>query len=224
MSRLPRITQKIFGSSAGASQIGQIGSFAGGTPSYTTNLTTIQALGNFLTGMFGIVDAVNAPCIEDLNGLFFLITSQLAEIYQDGIPVWDGGTTYYTGSVVQSSGVFYVSLTNANLNNSVTDPTNWYVFRGGNFRTVTTSTNLLISDQLVRSDSSSGALVHTLPLISTTPLGCLITVKDVGSGVCGTTVQGNTSDLIDGTNLWVNTLNQYNSAVFYNNGTTWDVL
>jgi hypothetical protein len=126
MARLSRVTQNIFGSTAGFDQIAQFGSLAAGTPTFTTNLATIQSLSNYLVGWFNAVVGGNSPAIEDMNALFYLITSQLAYILQAGIPEWDAGTTYYTGDIVQSGGTTYVSLSNTNLNNAVTVTTSWF--------------------------------------------------------------------------------------------------
>jgi hypothetical protein len=44
------------------------------------------------------------------------------------VPVWDAGTTYAIGDIVEASGVFYRSLTAGNLNNAPAgDLTNWEV-------------------------------------------------------------------------------------------------
>ena len=126
MAKLTRFTQKVFGSNAGLNQIAQFGSLANGTPTFTTNPGTIQSLAIFLEGWFNAIIGSENPAIEDMNALFYLIAYQLAYIMQEGIAEWDSGTTYYTGSIVQdSTGVPYVSLTDSNLNNAVTDYTKW---------------------------------------------------------------------------------------------------
>lgn len=125
MSKIARNTQQIFGSTAGFQQIAQFGSLAAGTPTFTTSIPTIQALSNYLTGWFSAVVGQNSPAIEDMNSLFYLITTQLAYAFQAGVAEWDSGTTYYTGSLIQSGGILYVSLTDSNLNHAVTDTTNW---------------------------------------------------------------------------------------------------
>ena len=129
MSKLARATQLIFGSNASSAQIAEFGSLAAGTPTTYSGTTAtpalIQALSNYLTGWFGAVIGSNSPAIEDMNALFFLITFQLAYSFQAGIPEWDASTTYYIGSLVNSSGTIYVSLQNTNLNNAVTNGAYW---------------------------------------------------------------------------------------------------
>jgi hypothetical protein len=126
MARYPRITQKIFGSTSGFQQMGQIGSLNNGTPTYTTNLTTIQALGNYLVGLYSVSIGANSIAMQDLNGLFFLITSQIAYLLQVGLPEWDAATTYFIGDTASDGlGNTYVSLTDNNLNNALSNLTNW---------------------------------------------------------------------------------------------------
>lgn len=127
MSKITRKTQKLFGSTAGANQIEQFGSLAGGTPVYTTDIATIQALAAWLEGWYGGVVGANLPAIQDLNALCYVFAYQLCYMMQSGIPEWDAATTYYTGSLVTAvgTGQIYVSLTDTNLNNAVTDSTNW---------------------------------------------------------------------------------------------------
>jgi hypothetical protein len=102
--KLSRITQYIFGGSAGTAQIAQFGSLAAGSPQFTTNLATIQALSEYLGGWFAGVISGNSPAIEDMNALFYLTTSQLAYLFQEGIPEYDSLTTYYQYSVVNYTG------------------------------------------------------------------------------------------------------------------------
>lgn len=93
-----------------------------------------------------------------------------------------------------------------------------------NVRTVTVDTSILTTDNLVRSNSTSGSLTHTLPACASTNVGVQITIKDVGTGGYGTTIQGSGSDYIDGSNIYSKVLVQYDSATFVNNGTSWDVI
>lgn len=128
MTKIARVTQKVFASNPGFEQILQFGSLYNGTPNYTSDISTIQSLNNWLVGWYnGAVGQAN-PSIEDTNGLFLVITSQLAYMFQTGIPEWDSGTTYYTGSLVNDgSGNIYVSLINTNLNNALTNTSDWQV-------------------------------------------------------------------------------------------------
>ncbi len=129
MSKITRETMLIFASSAGANQLEKFGSLANGTPVYvnpdSTGVAAIQSLSNYLEGWFGGVVGSNLPAIQDLNALCFLFAYQLAYIFQAGVAEWDAGTTYYTGSFVQSSGTLFTSLQDNNTNHAVSDPAWW---------------------------------------------------------------------------------------------------
>lgn len=128
MAKLTKVAQKIFGSGAGTNQISQFGSLFAGSPAFTTSPVTAQSLSNWLTGWLGAAIGGNSPAIEDMNAVHFVTTYQLAYLMQAGVAEWDAGTTYYTGSFVNVSGVLYISLTDDNLNNLVSDTSNWKVF------------------------------------------------------------------------------------------------
>lgn len=143
-----------------------------------------------------------------------------------GLPEWGATTNYEQGSVIQDSGgegMLYVSLQSNNVNHALSDVAYWRVF-SGKVRTITTNTTLAITDDLVRSNSTSGNLTHTLPPCSTTPIGKKITIKDVGTGGYATTIKGSGSDLVDKTNVYSSPLMKYNSLVVVNSGSIWDVV
>lgn len=120
MPRLGRVTQQIFASTPGFQQVTQFGSTFAGSTNFTTNIATIQALSNWLGGFYDAAIAQSNPLIEDMNGVFLVLTQQLAYLLQEGIAEWDSGTTYYTGNLIQTGGIVYRSLIDSNLNN---DPT-----------------------------------------------------------------------------------------------------
>ena len=98
MSILSRAKQIIFGDSGGTGEFGQIGSKAAGAPATTKNLATMQSLTEYLQGLNAIVSDQGTsvlPYLEDMNSLFFLTTSQLAYIFQSGVPEWETNTDYY---------------------------------------------------------------------------------------------------------------------------------
>lgn len=127
MAKITRKNMTVFGSNSGANQIEQFGSLAAGSPVYTTDPETIQALANYLTGWFAGVVGQNSPAIEDMNALCYLFAYQLSYILQEGVPEWSSLTNYFIGSIVQNgtTGISYVSLTDNNLNNALTDITKW---------------------------------------------------------------------------------------------------
>lgn len=126
MSKLTRITQKIFGSSAGTNQISEFGSAAAGSPVYTNSPSAIQSLSNYLQGWFGAVLNGNNPCIEDMNALHYLQSYQTAYLMQAGVAEYDAGTTYYTGSLVNDgTGILYKSVVDNNVGNALTNLAYW---------------------------------------------------------------------------------------------------
>lgn len=190
-TKIARATQLGFASNAGSNQIEQFGSLATGVPNYTTNIATIQALSNYLTGWFGGVVGSNAPAIEDLNALCYLFSYQIGYILQTGVPEWDSGTPYFIGSIAQDGvGNVYVSLTNSNLNNALTVAANW--------RPLTTANNLVAvnpaggtyaspytmtsadNGKTFLVNSANGAMTFNLPTPSTSPVGFSFKVKDSG--------------------------------------------
>lgn len=223
MAKITRFTQKIFGRTAGISQIGVFGSLAAGSPTYTSDPATAQSLTNFDDGWFAAVVGENSPAIQDRNSLDFVETSQLAYILQAGIPEWDAGTTYYIGSIAQDGlGNIYISQQNANINNALTNASFWAT-SGGSVRTITASATALASDNFIRADSSTGSLVLTLPAVASVPVGKKLTIKYIetaGSNIV--TVQANASELIDNANTFVLGSSQAGITI-ENNGTSWNI-
>lgn len=201
MAKIDRRTQKIFGSAAAAGEIGVIGSFAAGSPSYSTDPQNIQALSQYLGGWYDVVVGQNSPAIQDMNALDYLITRQLAYLFQAGISEWDGSTVYYTGSwAADSSGNLYVSLTDNNTGNLLANNNYWRPYGGATSFYGSSSSPY----QLSAKDNGSIFVINTsaaftirLPIASN---GFKFTVKD-GSGLSATnniTVQRNGSESIEG--------------------------
>lgn len=125
MAKLLRKIQKIFGENAPETDIGIIGSLAAANPDTSKDVEEIQSLGNYLNGWDDVSLGAYWPPLEDRNGLDYVITYQLAYLMQQGVPEWNSLTTYYTNSIVAVNGVLYLSKTDDNLNNPVTDNDFW---------------------------------------------------------------------------------------------------
>lgn len=129
MPKITRATQQIFGSNAPGTQITAFGTAKTANPVYTTDPAQLQTAASAL-GWDAAIESDKAPFEEDTNGLCYLMTRQLAYLYQQGIPEWDAGTTYYQNSqcsVVQD-GILVIkrSLTDNNIGNDpTTDNVNW---------------------------------------------------------------------------------------------------
>lgn len=185
MAKITRKNAKIFGSSAGPNQIGKFGSLAAGSVAYTTDPEVIQELSNYLTGWFGAVVGANSPAIEDMNALCYLFAYQIAYLMQTGVPEWNDETTYYIGSMVTDSSQIYVSLTDDNLNNPVSDTVNWRALISvpdGGIKTGNYNLTAADNNGVIRIDSTGGSF--NLNLFAATQ-GFIVTIKDV-AGQLGT--------------------------------------
>jgi hypothetical protein len=225
MPKIDPLAQAIFANNAPAGAIGQFGSFAAGTPVTTTNPAAVQDVPEYDAGWTAAVVAGNAPCIEDMNGLFFLITSQIAQLQQTGLSEWNAQTTYYKGSLVRdSTGRFiFVSTVDGNFNIPPTNGSLWNLYASA-VRDVTTTQFILTSDNTIRSNSTAGDIVLTLPLIADTYVGQKITVKDIGIGGHTTTLQARGSETIDGTTIYPTALPLNGFITVQCTGHTWDVI
>lgn len=107
---LSRIFQKIFGKNATLTDLGVVGSKNENNPQYSKNIADLQSLANWETGMRAIVTSSNAPYLQDHNSLFYVITTQLAYLFQAGIAEWEVSTEYFSGrSVVLRNGKIYIA-------------------------------------------------------------------------------------------------------------------
>lgn len=126
MARIARWTQKIFASSA--TNTGVFGSGQLGTKVLTTSLADIQSLSAWSSGwLSAVLDSKKFPPLEEVQAIDYLVTTQLAYIFQEGVPEYDAGTTYYHYSIVKKVGTFqlYGSKTDSNVGNALTDTVNW---------------------------------------------------------------------------------------------------
>lgn len=126
MAKLPRKTQKIFAS--GASNNGVFGSAADNTKILSNDLATIQSKAAYESGWdTAVIGDKKFPPLEEFQSLQYMWSTQLAYMFENGIPEYDAGTTYYVYSIVRKTGTYelYGSKTNNNLGNDLTDDTEW---------------------------------------------------------------------------------------------------
>lgn len=132
MAKITRATQKIFAGNANINDVTAFGTAKNASPVRTKDPALLQSAA-FFQGWNAAVEADYAPFEEDTNGLCYLLTRQLAYLYQQGTPEWDAGTTYYKNSlctVVENNNLIIKrSLTDENINNNpLTDLVNWTDF------------------------------------------------------------------------------------------------
>lgn len=111
---LDRKYQKIFGKNAGGTDLSIVGSKSEGNPQYSSDVATIQSLSNWETGLRAMVTSSDAPYLQDINSILYVITSQLAYIFQAGTPEWQSQTEYIANrSVVLRNGKIYIAIANS---------------------------------------------------------------------------------------------------------------
>ena len=133
MPKIQRTTQQIFAANAGSQQVTAFGTAKDQTPVYTQSVAQIQNT-NYGYGWSSALQPDKAPWQEDMNALFYAITTQLAYLFQEGIPEYDAGTSYSAGALTKSSNTqgqltIYKSLTDDNLGNPLTSESYWSIFQ-----------------------------------------------------------------------------------------------
>lgn len=121
MAKITRKTQKVFGSSAGATGITEYGSPASGTPVYDTDPDNIQTLAWETGWSAAALAGTEIPTFQDFNAIHFVATRQIGYLLQEGIAEYDSGTEYHQNSIVKKTGTveLYASLTNSNTGNAL---------------------------------------------------------------------------------------------------------
>lgn len=136
------LTRKtLFEFASGAADIGVFGTGALGTKVLSTDPAVLQGITGsggsaapsaaWLAGWLNATVGANKfPPLEEINCMDFVSIYQLAYILQEGIPEYDGNTTYSGSSVVKEPGTFnlYGSLANPNVGNLLSDATKWELF------------------------------------------------------------------------------------------------
>ena len=129
MAKITRKHQKIFAGSA--TNNGVFGSAQVGTKVLSTDPDVIQGLAAFNTGWnSATISSERLPTIEEMQGLQFLQTRQLAYILQEGVAEYDVGTEYHVNSIVKKAATYelYGSIINTNTGNALgvqADTANW---------------------------------------------------------------------------------------------------
>lgn len=148
MAKISSKYQRIFCGGVGAEiNIAQFGSYKSGVPVYSTDPATIQALPAWEEGWSQAVVDNASPTIQDMNGLFYLFTRQIAYLLQKGLTEKKATTTYYTGSFIQDGiGNIFKSVTGDNINNSIFDEEKWMLYKSINSREVIANEEILNND------------------------------------------------------------------------------
>lgn len=192
MPKITRSTQKIFASNA--SNNGVFGSARAGTKILSNVISTLMSLPAYLNGWAdATVSGDKLPTLEEMQALNYINTSQLAYIFQEGIPEYDSGTTYYQKSIVKKTGTYelYGSITDNNINNALpasgASNANWKFLTdlslspnvfgtGGGTANAQTLTLTPPLTGLV-----DGQLVAFYPTVSNTTAACTLNVDSTGN-------------------------------------------
>lgn len=230
MTKLISKLQKVFGATGavgptGATGItgvlGQFGSYAASAPAYSEDIETIQALDAYGIGISAALVNNAPPAIQDINGLFYMISKQLAYLMQQGIPEWNADTTYYIGSFCTRpdgiNGELFVSVTNDNINNELTDTLNWMIYETKMVKDISAETSYTVAynDMYLYSEGSNNQSI-LLPTSSTTNKGRKIAIMSKETSQRNITITADNSSSIDGqlTPVYLNTIgvSETNSA------------
>lgn len=126
MTKIARASQKVFaGGIVATNNISVYGSLKAGTPTYSNDPATIQSLDAWIYGWGSAVVSNQAPALQDVNAVDYLLSRQIAYLLQQGIAEYDADTEYHQHSYCSVNGVLYRSVQNTNLNHAVTDNTWW---------------------------------------------------------------------------------------------------
>lgn len=175
MANLPRKLQQIFGGSLpAAGNIAEYGSLKAGSPAYSLDPDVIQTpawLNAWVGAIINAPGGLASPALQDMNAAFFVVTRQLAYLFQKGIADWITTEEYFTNDFVKVGGVLYISKTDNNSgNNPVTDTNNWK----------TLASTLALGTQLPRAwvcfNGADGSIYSALNVASVTrtAAGCYI--------------------------------------------------
>lgn len=123
MAKISRKIQKIFGLNAPLNQVGVIGSKSAGAAENSKDPDEMQKLSEYDDGLFAILNS-RLPRAEDINGLYYLFSRQLAYLMQDGIPEWDKDQEYYAEAYCKSGDKIYISRSGIDSNPNKDNPPN----------------------------------------------------------------------------------------------------
>ena len=225
--KITRKNQQIFaGAVAPTNVVAQFGSFKAGVSAYSQDPDIIQARAAWGAGFSSAVVTNDAPCIQDLNALFFLVTRQIAYIMQQGISEYNAATPYFIGSIVHDGvGGLYMSVSDTNVNVALTDSTKWLNYYSKKITEVDVSYTVLNADWFIRfiaGAAQTGDKI-TLPTPSATNKGREVIIKNMSSAyISYLEINVTGGSTIDGSSAIY--INQYVTKRLVCDGTNWNVV
>ena len=102
-------------------------------PTTTSDTLDDNVNSDLLTGWGAIGGVGSKPRQADFDAMGFTVGQYIAYLHQMGVPEWDSGQEYHTGSVCQRGGRIHLSLTDTNVGNdpTLTQGTAWSNQSGG---------------------------------------------------------------------------------------------
>ena len=130
MVKLSRIDQPLFaGNNVDADQEVAVFGTMKTSAVYTMNVATLLSASAYQEGWQEAVVVGYAPFLEELNGVQYAFSYQVAYNQQQGIPEWSGTMTYYIGSLAKLNTAtgckVYSSKIDDNTGNLLTDTNSW---------------------------------------------------------------------------------------------------
>ncbi len=135
MAKLPRVTNKLYGSEIELEDIGQFGSAKSGNKVNTKDIPTIQGDEAWKKGWTHATMSSNKyPTRQERNGMDYSFSYQIDYLLREGLPEYDAGTEYNKGSMVkqldsQNKIVLYQSLIDNNIGLDLSNPDGWQEIR-----------------------------------------------------------------------------------------------
>jgi hypothetical protein len=225
LGRISRKNQKIFcGEVPYNGVLAQFGSLKGTLPNYSSDPDIIQALPAWGDGWASAVINNYLPTIQDLNSLIYVITRQIAYLFQAGIPEWNSLTTYYIGSMVSDGlGGIYKSVVNNNINASLTNSNYWLNFSSIKKTEIGANYTVLNADYFIiwsLASTTSTERTVTLPTPAASLKGREVVVKAFSpTGAYPIRVVTADASKINFADYYE--IAQYKGSVFYCDGNRW---
>lgn len=232
MSKITTKLQKVFAATGPTGIVGQFGSLAAGSPTYTDDVETIQDLNEYGIGLVSALINGAPPAIQDINGLFYMITKQIAYLMQQGIPEWNADTTYYIGSFVTrpdgTDGEIFISVADDNLNNALTDTDYWMIYKSNKITSYSASNEYTVAynDVSINYSFSSNSNIYLPEATSLNKGRCIFiintsaypnTLRVSATGTPYTAIDGQQYVYLITSNILAATF-----CKFVSNGSSWD--
>lgn len=193
MSKLTRQIQKIFAGASANNQKAVFGSMKTGNPVYFTNVEALQSA-DYEQGWQNALMQGKAPFLEEMNGVQYVLSRQLAYLFQSGIPEWLATDTYYENSFCRVGNSIYYSLIDDNTGNNPSTTTGFWQ-ETGNYDTATSLVSGLTKLYSTSGSNTDGTITQAgitnlLPTLATsTDAGIVKLYSEAGNNTDGTITQ-----------------------------------